>query len=276
MKRFFPAILIATIAVSPGFARRPPLEKTALPKNIVPLDIASDIFYGRFFILDESGKVVAIDSTGEVVASLDPVSSAAGIIEIVDIAFSAGWIYIADNGGGAIYITDRTLREPSKIALDFDGESIRPSKIAIATDGRILILDSDKDELLLLDDWKDVSPLSLFLPEDARAEAIRAIQFDRILNEFVVLTESHALIYSLFGALESRYILPENGFDQPVAAFVVNDFFTVIGKDSVAIFGDRELNILPLESSIITATQDIAGRAVMATKNRIIVRENFE
>ncbi|MCD6502112.1 hypothetical protein J7L01_05875 [bacterium] len=264
----FPAIL--AMAVLSQSAR---CETISLPDGIEPVAIAADGF-GRFFVLDESGAISAIDTNGAVVASLEPAVSTAGIVDITDIAFSAGWLYLADYGGGALFVTDRTLREPTRISLDLDGESIRPEKIAVATNGQILIVDPDRSGPTLFQSWKDPSPRTLSLPANG-GDAIRAIDFDRTTKGFFLLTEDRAYAFSLFGALESRYIAPDSSF-LPIAAFVVGDRLAIIGKKDVALLVDGDFEILPLEYDILAASQDIVGRIVMVSEKYIIVRERFE
>ena len=92
---------------------------------------------------------------------------------------------------------------------------------------------------------------------------------------FFLLTEDRVYTFSLFGALESRYIAPDSSF-LPIAAFVVGDRLAIIGKKDVALLVDGNFKILPFEYDILAASQDIVGRIVMVSEKYIIVRERFE
>ena len=99
-----------------------------LPADFEPIDIAADGF-GGYYLLDDFGRVVAADSTGKIVAQLE---NKAPIVHITDIAFSVGWLYLADREGMALFMTDKTLRSPSRISLELPELTVRPDKFAIA------------------------------------------------------------------------------------------------------------------------------------------------
>ncbi len=170
-----------------------------LPSNIEPISLEAD-GTGRHFILDSSGHLTAFDGD-TLVAEIDPTSKSVTWIEPCDMDFASGWLYIADRSGSAIYITDKYLRSPARIGLDLDGESVRPSKIAVSSDGRMLIWDSDRAELMLYKDWREKTPISQPLPIAVYPENIE-LTFDFAKNAFFVLVGDKILEYSILGGFQ--------------------------------------------------------------------------
>ncbi|GEM_PF-3598239 len=260
------------------------LEETAkinLPENAEPIALASDGM-GRYFILNSSGRIAALDTGGNIVAELDPMASDVDFVEPVGIAFSAGWLYIADRTGEALHITDRNLREPATVELEFDNQSVRPGKIAVATDGKILLWDENRGELLLFDDWSDKSPVRLILPDSKRRwQGIDAMRFDRINKDFFVIRFQQVVCYSLLG--EMRYVRKLNiapsdsgvtDSARQIAFFSADSGYIYVDTERLYILNEYFSGLESHKSSgLIDAIRALDGRIVTLHADRLRIWE---
>ncbi len=263
MKRLI--IILAAIAAFGGDLE----HAIELPESIEPLGIAADGL-GTIFILESGGSVIAMTADGEISARIEPTAISADITNLSDISFSAGWLYLADREGSALFITDKTLRSPMKIPLQNNRNEIRPSRFAVSTDGRIMISDDDRGALYILSSWKDLKPLELVLPEFGD---VRGVFFDRIEKVFSVVTDEEVFTYSLFGLLERR--LEIGAVKEPIAAFTLQDEFCIIGRRSGAVFGADSLKIVDFRAPIVAVSQDLSARLTVVSEGRIFQIESL-
>lgn len=239
------------------------VEEFQLPKNIDPIAIKAD-GSGRYFILDSSGKLTAFEKDS-LSAEIDPARKTAGWIEASDMDFASGWLYVADRSGSAIYITDRYLRSPAKVDLAIEGETVRPAKIAVSTDGRILIYDEDRAELLLYKDWRDTSPITLagsFAPKSGRVE----LAFDFSRNAFLVISETSVIEYSILGAFSKITDSPSPDSEiRPITGGTVGDAFYLVDNRGVWRYFDGEW-IFRLKAN--------ASASAISVRSRVIIIED--
>ncbi len=239
------------------------VEEFQLPKNIDPIAIKAD-GSGRYFILDSSGKLTAFEKD-TLSAEIDPARRTAGWIEASDMDFASGWLYVADRSGSAIYITDRYLRAPAKIDLTVEGETVRPAKIAVSTDGRILIYDEDRAEMLLYKGWRDTSPVILTVPLSSESGHVE-LAYDFGRNTFLVISERSILEYSILGAYEEKmdYPSPETNI-HPLTAGTLGDAFYLVDNRGLWLNFDWEW-IFRLKAK--------ASVSVISVRSRVIIVEN--
>ncbi|MCK5832687.1 hypothetical protein KAH81_03355 [bacterium] len=242
------------------------------PADFKAIDIASDGF-GGFYLLDDFGQVIALDSTGQIRAELEDDALSMEIIHISDIALSVGWLYLADREGMAIFITDRNLRLPTRISLNLTGVKLRPDKIAVSTDGRILIYDAGKNEFYLFQDWRDTNPRQFLIPELKRVDKINSLGFDRVTKRFNITTSEAVYIYSLYGQPISTIHFTD--VESPLGAFSGSDGFYIIGKKSAITIVDGIQKPMEFEAEVSAVIQNISGRMVLLYGNKIICVESL-
>ena len=239
---------------------------------LIPSEIHSiKAFYDGnelFYVLDDRGEVTSIDLDGVIVAKLEMSSYIPDFFRVNDIAFSAGWLYLADRDGEAIYLTDKRLREPSKVSLQLAQLSIRPSLISVSTDGRIMIYDHDRNKIYLLDDWRAKRPIEIILRNETDNERIVNINYDRFTNYFTVTSDRAVYLYTTTGAFHKVFQLE---IASPISAFTVVNNFTIIGEHNAQIFDLNYSSYYEINTCKITsATQEISGKALVICGNKIL------
>jgi len=275
--------LIPLFFISSAFALNVvPVDSFSLPPGLEPIAITAD-GAGRIFILDTDGRLVAVEKKSVIIAELDPMTSAVDWVEPVDIDYSAGWLYIADRAGGAIYLTDRNLREPAKIELPISGQTIRPAEFAVSTDGRILVRDDERAELLLFTNWRDKDPLEIILPKRAISKNIGGIEFDIGRRRFIIISEDKIILCSLLGELE---IIPFRVFPEMedttsleiLTAFTADSrTFCIDTRGFYSIADARNLCELnppgSFDEPLLCAVYTLKGRIITVDRNKLTIWE---
>ncbi len=231
-----------------------------IPQEIEPIAVKAD-GAGRYYILTAGGRFLAFERDS-MVMELDPTAREIDWIEPVDIGYSSGWLYIADKTGGAIFLTDKYLRSPTKIELNNDNRTVRPEDIAVSTDGRILIWDDDYAELLLFEDWTDESPTRLAFPEINKPRSLE-IRFDFKSNSFFVINGNNLSEFSVLGVILNNLKYPSPESDVvPMAAGTIMENLFLVDNRGVWSFTDDAWNF-HLPANPVSADISIRGRIIL-------------
>lgn len=234
----------------------------------VNYDIISASYDGsdKFYLLDLSGFIFSVDTAGKQTAEINPNRS--GLVSPSDLAFSAGYLLIADGGARSIFIADRYLRTSIKIPLETQSkERIAPSQIAVSNENSALIWDSDRNELFFLTDIAKPSRGIFRVPFDFYENNIIDIVFDRISKKFIVILDNEAIFFSPLGVFES--VLEFDEIRNPKSAFYIDSRFVVFGEDSVKIYeNDAWENREGIHCNIVI--QSFSGEPIFFDKSSII------
>lgn len=242
------------------------VDSFTIQPEIEPIAVKAD-GTGRYYILDAGGRFLAFEKES-INMELDPAAGDIDWIDPVDIAYSSGWLYIADRAGGAIYLTDKYLRSPTRIELNNDNRPVRPEDIAVSTDGRMLVWDDNYVELLMFDDWKDESPTRLAFPEINKPRSLE-IRFDFRSNSFFVITGNYLFNYSILGVLIEtvRYPSPESRVT-PLAAGTILDSYFLADSRGVWSLRDDEWNF-KMSANPVSADISMRGRIILIVDNTL-------
>jgi len=237
------------------------------------VDIESDGL-DRYFVITEDAKILAIDKSGAKKFEIDPMQLSGDMIEPEDIAYGGGLIYIADPFARALFITDRNLRQPVTLDLEYNGNPITPSRLAVSINGKILVWDSESARLYLLDNWNDENPMLIVLPDDVLSSEILSLHYDRVNRRFVVLENHGIIFFDVFGKMASS-ITFHDSFIIPVGYAFVREYNLVIGQNSSKL---REINgewqTIPIRADC--AVQTLSGEITLIQENNLQIWKYIE
>lgn len=230
------------------------IDSIALPKGFDPIAISAD-GTGRFFLLSSGGRLVTLKRDSVSNAELDPSENSLDWLEPSDMSYSVGWLYIVDRAGGSIYMTDNNLRSPASVEMSNDGEVIRPAKLAVSTDGRILIWDENTAGLLLFDNWRDSSPTRLQMPRSAFPE-VSDLTYDLSSKSFFASGSGRILEYGPLGNFTGNFPAPSPSEESvSLAVMTIDENLWIVDNKGIWSYSDGDWTLrLPMNAVIALAT----------------------